>query len=54
MPTIAFKDFNDYLSRIAAADWPAVTLVCGEELLCKKASTLSMGVKTRWARFCRA
>jgi DNA polymerase-3 subunit delta len=37
MPTIAFKDFNDYLSRIAAADWPAVTLVCGEELLCKKA-----------------
>ena len=37
MPTIAYKDFNDYLSCLAAADWPAVTLVCGEEMLCKKA-----------------
>jgi DNA polymerase-3 subunit delta len=36
MPTIAYKDFNDYLSRVAAADWPTVTLVCGEEMLCKK------------------
>jgi len=24
MPTIAYKDFTDYLSRTAAADWPAV------------------------------
>jgi DNA polymerase III subunit delta len=37
MPTTAYKDFNDYLSRVAAADWPTVTLVCGEEMLCKKA-----------------
>jgi DNA polymerase-3 subunit delta len=37
MPTIAYKDFTDYLSRTAAADWPVVTLVCGEEMLCKKA-----------------
>ncbi|WP_372681545.1 DNA polymerase III subunit delta [Desulfosarcina sp.] len=37
MPTIAYNAFADYLSRAAAADWPAVTLVCGEEMLCKKA-----------------
>jgi hypothetical protein len=23
--------------RTAAADWPPVTLICGEEMLCKKA-----------------
>ena len=37
MPTIAYNAFADYLSRTFAADWPAVTLVCGEEMLCKKA-----------------
>ena len=37
MPTIAYNAFADYLNRIAAADWPVVTLVCGEEMLCKKA-----------------
>ncbi len=37
MPIIAYNAFADYLSRVAAADWPAVTLVCGEEMLCKKA-----------------
>ena len=37
MPTIAYNAFTDYLSRVTAADWPAVTLVCGEEMLCKKA-----------------
>ena len=37
MPIIAYHAFADYLSRAAAADWPAVTLVCGEEMLCKKA-----------------
>ena len=37
MPTIAYNAFADYLSRTAVPDWPAVTLVCGEEMLCKKA-----------------
>jgi DNA polymerase III subunit delta len=37
MSTIAYKDLKDYLSHMAAADWPAVTLICGEEMLCKKA-----------------
>ena len=37
MPTIAYNALTDYLSRFTAADWPAVTLVCGEEMLCKKA-----------------
>jgi DNA polymerase-3 subunit delta len=37
MPTIAYKAVADYLSRVPAVDWPAVTLVCGEEVLCKKA-----------------
>jgi DNA polymerase-3 subunit delta len=37
MPTIAYHAFTDYLNRAATTDWPAVTLVCGEEMLCKKA-----------------
>ena len=37
MPIIAYHAFADHLNRVAAADWPAVTLVCGEEMLCKKA-----------------
>jgi DNA polymerase III subunit delta len=37
MSTIAYNAFTDFLSRTAAADWPAVTLVCGEEMLCQKA-----------------
>ncbi|BBO80554.1 hypothetical protein DSCO28_11200 [Desulfosarcina ovata subsp. sediminis] len=37
MPTIAYHELTDYLNRATAADWPAVTLVCGEEMLCKKA-----------------
>ncbi len=36
MPTVPYKDFADYLSRKAADNWPAVTLVCGEEMLCQK------------------
>lgn len=38
MPTIAYNAFGDYLNRTAAAGWPAVILVCGEEMLCKKAA----------------
>ena len=37
MPTIAYNAFADYLSRTTAAAWPTVTLICGEEMLCKKA-----------------
>ena len=37
MPTIAYNDLSDYINGADAAGWPAVTLVCGEELLCKKA-----------------
>lgn len=37
MPIIAYNELPDHLSRASAADWPAVTLVCGEEMLCKKA-----------------
>ena len=37
MPTIAYHAFADYLSRAAADNWPAVTLICGEEMLCMKA-----------------
>ena len=37
MPTIAYNTFTDYLNRAIIADWPTVTLICGEEMLCKKA-----------------
>ena len=37
MPTIAYHALTDHLSRATAADWQAVTLICGEEMLCKKA-----------------
>jgi len=37
MPTIAYHVLADYLSRAGTVDWPPVTLICGEEMLCKKA-----------------
>ncbi len=37
MPTIVYNTVTDYLSRATAAEWPAVTLIYGEEVLCKKA-----------------
>jgi len=37
MPLVAYNDFNEQLRRTQASDWPAVTLICGEEMLCKKA-----------------
>ena len=37
MPLIAYNDFNEFLNRAPAGDWPTVTLICGEEMLCKKA-----------------
>ena len=37
MPLVAYNDFNEQLNRTPANDWPAVTLICGEEMLCKKA-----------------
>ncbi len=38
MPTIAYKDVNDFISRTGAVDWPPVTLIFGEEMLCKQAA----------------
>ncbi|MBC2710802.1 MAG: hypothetical protein HGJ94_07325 [Desulfosarcina sp.] len=37
MPTIAYNALDDHLNRATAAAWPTVTLICGEEMLCKKA-----------------
>lgn len=37
MPTIAYQTVADYQERIPASDWPQVILICGEEMLCKKA-----------------
>lgn len=37
MPTIAYNALADHLNLATAATWPSVTLVCGEEMLCKKA-----------------
>ncbi len=37
MPTVAHNSLAEYLNSAPAADWPAVTLICGEEMLCKKA-----------------
>ncbi|PID39607.1 MAG: hypothetical protein CR984_06390 [Proteobacteria bacterium] len=37
MPTIAYDKLSEYIGSVDSAGWPAVTLVCGEELLCKKA-----------------
>lgn len=37
MPTIAYNALDDHLSRATAAGWPSVTLIYGEEMLCKKA-----------------
>ena len=36
MPLIGHNDFSDHLQQTAADRWPAVTLICGEETLCKK------------------
>jgi DNA polymerase-3 subunit delta len=36
MPTIDYHALSDHLDRATAADWPPVTLICGEEMLCKK------------------
>jgi DNA polymerase-3 subunit delta len=37
MPTVAYHALPEHLSRARPADWPSVTLICGEEMLCKKA-----------------
>ncbi|BBO66179.1 hypothetical protein DSCA_01090 [Desulfosarcina alkanivorans] len=37
MPTVAYHALSDHLSRTPAVDWPPVTLICGEEMLCKRA-----------------
>jgi DNA polymerase-3 subunit delta len=37
MSTVAYQTLSDYLNRATPADWPSVTLICGEEMLCKKA-----------------
>ena len=36
MPTIAYNEIAEHLQQTAAADWPAVTLIHGEEVLCGK------------------
>lgn len=43
MPTVAYPALTDYLERTPASDWPVVTLVCGEEMLCKKAYDAVLG-----------
>lgn len=37
MPTIAYNAVADYLGHSSSDSWPPVTLICGEEMLCKKA-----------------
>lgn len=37
MTLVAYNDFNEQLNRTPTTDWPVVTLICGEEMLCKKA-----------------
>jgi DNA polymerase-3 subunit delta len=44
MTTIAYSAFSEYLSDATAAGWPAVTLICGEEMLCKKAAEAALDV----------
>ena len=39
MPTIAYKDVNDFIRRTRVVDWPSVTLIFGEEMLCKQVAT---------------
>ena len=57
MPTIAYNEISAYANRKGAEEWPAVFLLYGEELLCKKtfdavmekvmpASEQSAGVET--------
>ncbi len=36
MPILAYDALSDHLHRTPAAEWPAVTLICGEEMLCKQ------------------
>ena len=36
MPIIAYDALSDHLTRTPAAAWPAVTLICGEEMLCAR------------------
>lgn len=36
MPTIAFNDIADFIRRTPVVDWPCVTLIYGEEMLCKQ------------------
>ena len=37
MPIVTFNMLSDHIAGMKSDDWPAVTLICGEELLCKKA-----------------
>jgi len=36
MPIVAYNEVAEYADRICPKDWPPVTLIYGEELLCKK------------------
>ena len=37
MPIVAYNEIAEFAGRTRAEDWPPVTLIYGEELLCKKA-----------------
>ncbi len=43
MPTVAYNEIAEYVNRRGADPWPAVSLLYGEELLCKNAFHLVMG-----------
>jgi DNA polymerase III subunit delta len=42
MPIVAYNEVAERAGRIRAEDWPTVTLIYGEELLCKNAYDLVM------------
>ena len=37
MPIVAYNDIAEHAGRVRAEEWPSVTLIYGEELLCKNA-----------------
>ncbi|WP_319526079.1 DNA polymerase III subunit delta [uncultured Desulfosarcina sp.] len=42
MPIVAYNEVAEYADRTRTEDWPLVTLIYGEELLCKKACEAAM------------
>jgi len=44
MPTITYKDITDFIGQTPPDNWPAVSLVFGEEMLCKKVTDTILDV----------